>query len=147
MTPKTKHEALEKLAALSTGVGYPARWRDYSALVVKPDDLLGNWQRALKFEAQYRLGNVAGSAGGEWVLPPQTVNAYYSAAANEMVIPAAILQPPLFDVRASPRPCARRSPTCAPTMRSTTAARARSSATRSATRSTTAAVISTAPAL
>jgi len=100
MTPKTKHEALEKLAALSTGVGYPARWRDYSALVVKPDDLLGNWQRALKFEAQYRLGNVAGSAGGEWVLPPQTVNAYYSAAANEMVIPAAILQPPLFDVRA-----------------------------------------------
>ena len=100
MTPKTKHEALEKLAALSTGVGYPARWRDYSALVVKPDDLLGNWQRALKFEAQYRLGNVAGTAGGEWVLPPQTVNAYYSVAANEMVIPAAILQPPLFDVRA-----------------------------------------------
>lgn len=100
MTPRTKHEALEKLAALSTGVGYPARWRDYSALVVKPDDLLGNWQRALKFDAQYRLGNVAGTAGGEWVLPPQTVNAYYSAATNEMVIPAAILQPPLFDVRA-----------------------------------------------
>ena len=100
MTPRTKHEALEKLAALSTGVGYPARWRDYSALVVKPDDLLGNWQRALKFESQYRLGNVAGTAGGEWVLPPQTVNAYYSAATNEMVIPAAILQPPLFDVRA-----------------------------------------------
>jgi predicted metalloendopeptidase len=100
MAPKTKHEALDKLAALSTGVGYPARWRDYSALVVKPDDLLGNWQRALKFDAQYRLGNVAGTAGGEWVLPPQTVNAYYSAAANEMVIPAAILQPPLFDVRA-----------------------------------------------
>ena len=100
MTPRTKHEALEKLAALSTGVGYPARWRDYSALVVKPDDLLGNWQRALKFDAQYRLGNVAGTAGGEWVLPPQTVNAYYSAATNEMVIPAAILQPPLFDVHA-----------------------------------------------
>lgn len=100
MTPRTKHEALEKLAALSTGVGYPARWRDYSSLVVKPDDLLGNWQRALKFDAQYRLGNVAGTAGGEWVLPPQTVNAYYSAATNEMVIPAAILQPPLFDVHA-----------------------------------------------
>src|SRR3954465_1899489 len=100
MSPRTRHEALEKLAALSTGVGYPARWRDYGALVVKPDDLLGNWQRALKFDAQYRLGNVAGTAGGEWVLPPQTVNAYYSAAANEMVIPAAILQPPLFDVRA-----------------------------------------------
>jgi putative endopeptidase len=100
MSARTKHEALEKLAALSTGVGYPARWRDYGTLVVKPDDLLGNWQRALKFEAQYRLGNVAGSAGGEWVLPPQTVNAYYSPATNEMVIPAAILQPPLFDVDA-----------------------------------------------
>jgi putative endopeptidase len=100
MTPKTRREALEKLAAMSTSVGYPERWRDYSSLVIKPDDLLGNWQRALKFEGQYHLGNVAGSAGGEWLLPPQTVNAYYSPTANEMVIPAAILQPPIFDVEA-----------------------------------------------
>lgn len=100
MTPKTRREALDKLAAMSTSVGYPERWHDYSSLVIKPDDLLGNWQRALKFEGQYRLGNVAGSAGGEWLLPPQTVNAYYSPTANEMVIPAAVLQPPIFDVEA-----------------------------------------------
>ena len=100
LSPPAKREALEKLSALSTGVGYPARWHDYSALVIKPDDLLGNWQRALRFESQARLGNLAGTAGSEWVLPPQTVNAYYSAATNEMVIPAAILQPPIFDLGA-----------------------------------------------
>ena len=100
MTPQAKREALEKLSAISTGVGYPARWRDYSALTIKPDDPLGNWQRAVKFDSQSRLGNVAGSAGGEWMFPPQTVNAYYSAAANEIVLPAAILQPPLFDLSA-----------------------------------------------
>jgi putative endopeptidase len=100
MTPQARREALDKLSAISTGVGYPARWRDYSALTIRPDDPLGNWQRALKFENQSRLGNIGGSAGGEWMLPPQTVNAYYSAAANEIVIPAAILQPPLFDLAA-----------------------------------------------
>ena len=100
MSPQAKREAHEKLSALSTGVGYPARWRNYNTFVVKPDDLLGNWQRALRFDSEYRLGNVAGTAGGEWVLPPQTVNAYYSPAANEMVLPAAVLQPPLFDVDA-----------------------------------------------
>jgi putative endopeptidase len=100
MTPQARREALDKLSAISTGVGYPARWRDYSGLTIRPDDPLGNWQRALKFENQSRLGNIGGSAGGEWMLPPQTVNAYYSAAANEIVIPAAILQPPLFDLAA-----------------------------------------------
>ena len=62
-----------------------------------PDDLLGNWQRALKFESDYRLGNVGGTAGGEWLFPPQTINAYYSPGSNEMVLPAAIFQPPVFD--------------------------------------------------
>ena len=100
MSAAAKREAIDKLAAMSTGVGFPAQYRNYSAFVVKPDDLLGNWMRALKFDAQYRLGNVSGRPGGEWVLPPQTVNAYYSPAANEIVIPAAILQPPLFDVQA-----------------------------------------------
>lgn len=100
MTAQARREALEKLSALSTGVGHPARWRDYSSLVIKPDDLIGNWQRALKFDSQYRLGNVAGTAGGEWLFPPQTINAYYSPGANEMVLPAAILQPPVFDVDA-----------------------------------------------
>jgi predicted metalloendopeptidase len=100
MSPQARREALEKLSAISTGVGYPARWRDYSGLAIAPGDLLGNWQRALKFESQARLGNLAGTAGSEWALPPQTVNAYYSASTNEMVIPAAILQPPLFDLHA-----------------------------------------------
>jgi predicted metalloendopeptidase len=97
MTPQARREALEKLSALSTGVGHPVRWRDYSSLVIKPDDLIGNWQRALKFDNEYRLGNVGGSAGGEWLFPPQTINAYYSPGANEMVLPAAIFQPPVFD--------------------------------------------------
>ena len=100
LTPAARREALEKLSALSTGVGYPAQWRDYRALTIKPDDQIGNWQRALTFDNQYRLGNVAGTAGGEWVMPPQTVNAYYSPAVNEMVLPAAIFQPPLFDAAA-----------------------------------------------
>jgi predicted metalloendopeptidase len=100
LSADAKREALEKLSALSTGVGYPAHWRDYGALTIRADDLLGNWQRALKFDSQARLANVAGSAGGEWAMPPQTVNAYYSAAANEIVLPAAILQPPLFDLGA-----------------------------------------------
>jgi endothelin-converting enzyme/putative endopeptidase len=97
LSPSARREALEKLAVLSTGVGYPARWRDYRSLTIVPDDLIGNWQRALAFDNQYRLGNVGGSPGGEWAMPPQTVNAYYSPGANEMVLPAAIFQPPLFD--------------------------------------------------
>ena len=100
MSPQARREASEKLSALSTGIGHPARWRDYRSLVIKPDDLIGNWQRALKFDNDYRLGNVAGSAGGEWLFPPQTINAYYSPGANEMVLPAALLQPPVFDVDA-----------------------------------------------
>ncbi len=100
MSPQGKREAIEKLSAISTGVGYPARWHDYTGLVIKSDDLLGNWQRALKFDGQSRLGNIAGAAGGEWPMPPQTVNASYSPATNEIIMPAAILQPPLFDLTA-----------------------------------------------
>ncbi len=100
MSPAARREAAEKLSALSTGVGYPGQWRDYRALTIKPDDLIGNWQRGLTFDNQYRLGNISGSAGGEWAMPPQTVNAYYSPSTNEMVLPAAIFQPPLFDAAA-----------------------------------------------
>ena len=98
--PQARREALDKLSALSTGIGYPARWRDYRALTIKPDDLFGNWQRGLAFDNQYDLGNVAGTAGGEWPMTPQTVNASYAPATNQIVLPAAIFQPPLFDVRA-----------------------------------------------
>jgi putative endopeptidase len=100
MSPQARREALDKLSAISTGVGYPARWRDYSGLTIRPDDLLGNWQRALKFEGLSRLGNLVGTAGAEWPLPPQTVNASYSPGTNEIILPAAILQPPLFDLGA-----------------------------------------------
>ena len=98
--PQARREALDKLSALSTGIGYPARWRDYRTLTIKPDDLFGNWQRGLAFDNQYDLGNVAGTAGGEWPMTPQTVNASYAPATNQIVLPAAIFQPPLFDVRA-----------------------------------------------
>jgi predicted metalloendopeptidase len=98
--PQARREALDKLSALSTGIGYPARWRDYRTLAIRPDDLYGNWQRGLAFDNQYLLGNVAGSAGGEWPLTPQTVNASYAPATNQIVLPAAIFQPPLFDVNA-----------------------------------------------
>lgn len=97
LSASARREALEKLSALSTGVGYPAQWRSYRGLDIAPDDLLGNWRRALMFDNQYRLGNIAGTAGGEWVMPPQTVNAYYTPGSNEIVLPAAIFQPPLFD--------------------------------------------------
>ena len=100
LSAPARREALEKLAALSTSVGYPARWRSYRGLEIAPDDLIGNWQRALTFENRYRLGNIDGTSGGEWAMPPQTVNAYYSPGTNEIVLPAAILQPPLFDPQA-----------------------------------------------
>ena len=97
LSAPARREAIEKLSALSTGIGYPGQWRSYRGLDIAPDDLIGNWQRALAFDNLYRLGNVGGTAGGEWVVPPQTVNAYYSPGANEIVLPAAIFQPPLFD--------------------------------------------------
>jgi len=97
LSASARREALEKLSALSTGVGSPTQWRSYRGLEILPDDLIGNWQRGLTFDNQYRLGNIGGTAGGEWALPPQTVNAFYSPGVNEIVLPAAIFQPPLFD--------------------------------------------------
>jgi putative endopeptidase len=101
LSGSAKNEALKKLARLKTKVGYPEEWRNYNGLVIKPDDLFGNVQRALKFDNDYRVRRVVGVAEtGQWALPPQTVNAYYAPAANEIVLPAAMLQPPLFDVNA-----------------------------------------------
>ncbi len=96
-----KQSALEKLSRLSTRIGYPDRWRDYTGLVIKPDDLFGNVERAKKFDGAYKLSRLGGtSSRGEWLMTPQTVNAYYSPALNEVVVPAAMLQPPLFNVNA-----------------------------------------------
>ena len=98
MTPGTRREALDKLAALSTKIGAPERWRDYRRLIIRPDDLVGNIQRALRFENDYRISWLTQPARrGEWLVTPQTVNAYYQPAANEVVFPAAMLQPPFFE--------------------------------------------------
>jgi predicted metalloendopeptidase len=101
MTPKTREAALEKLAGMVTKVGYPDRWRDYRGLVIRADDLVGNIERAQRFDNAHRLTRVRQPPGrGEWMLPPQTVNAYYSPGLNEIVVPAAMLQPPLFQMDA-----------------------------------------------
>jgi putative endopeptidase len=101
MTPKTRDAALEKLRGIVTKAGYPDRWRDYQGLVIRADDLVGNIERAQRFDNAHRLARVRQATGrGEWLLPPQTVNAYYSPARNEIVVPAAMLQPPLFQMDA-----------------------------------------------
>lgn len=98
MTPATRERALQKLDRFVTKIGYPDRWRDYGELVVRPDDLVGNARRSAEFEAAYEYGKLAGPVRrDEWLMSPQTVNAYYSPGENEIVFPAAILQPPFFD--------------------------------------------------
>ena len=101
LEPSTKREALDKLSKLTTKVGYPDRWHDYGGLVIKRDDLFGNTLRAMQFQNEYRMRRVAElTEPGEWLMTPQTVNAYYTAATNEIVLPAGILQPPLFQSEA-----------------------------------------------
>ena len=98
MTAATKRQALDKLAALSLKIGSPERWRDYRRLVIRPDDLVGNIQRAQRFENNYRITWLTQpGTRSEWLVTPQTVNAYYHPAINEVVFPAAILQPPFFE--------------------------------------------------
>ena len=97
MTPETKAEALTKLAAFRPKIGYPATWRDYSKLMIVPGDLVGNVQRASAFELDHALSKLDGPMNpDEWQMYPQTVNAYYHPLRNEIVFPAAILQPPFF---------------------------------------------------
>jgi putative endopeptidase len=101
MSPETKVGAREKLAKVSPKIGYPDRWRDYTALRIARDDLRGNVVRANEFEYWRnfdKLGKPVDRA--EWGMTPQTVNAYYNPAKNEIVFPAAILQPPFFDAKA-----------------------------------------------
>ncbi len=101
MTPATKEKAKEKLAAFTTKIGYPERWRDWSKLQVKRDDFIGNKQRATAVKLDRDIAQLGGPVDRtEWFMTPQTVNAYYSPPTNEIVFPAAILQPPFFDVTA-----------------------------------------------
>jgi putative endopeptidase len=101
MGPETKSEALVKLQKITIKIGYPNSWRDYSALKFREDDLLGNVMRAMQFEYQRNIDKLGKPMDrGEWESPPQTVNASYNPQMNEIVFPAAILQPPFFDAAA-----------------------------------------------
>jgi predicted metalloendopeptidase len=99
MTAATKTEAREKLALFTTKIGYPNQWRDYSALKIRPDDLIGNLRRAHAFVYRRELNKLGKPIDrAEWFMNPQTVNAYYNPSLNEIVFPAAILQPPFFSL-------------------------------------------------
>jgi putative endopeptidase len=101
MSAETKVGAQAKLAKMLPKIGYPDHWRDYSALKVSRDDLRGNVVRANEFEYRRNLAKLGKPVDrGEWRMRPQTVNAYYNSTSNEITFPAAILQPPFFDVTA-----------------------------------------------
>ncbi len=98
MSPQTREKALAKLATFNPKIGYPKRWRDYSALRITRDDLVGNLRRATAFEWNRDLAKLGKPVDrDEWFMTPQTVNAYYNPSMNEIVFPAAILQPPFFN--------------------------------------------------
>ena len=101
MGPDTKKEAQAKLAKFTPKIGYPNKWRDYSALTIKPNDLVGNMMRASMFDYNRGIAKLGKPIDREeWGMTPQTVNAYYNSTMNEIVFPASILQPPFFDMRA-----------------------------------------------
>jgi putative endopeptidase len=98
MTPDTRARALEKLEKFTPKIGYPNKWRDYSKLEIDASDLMGNVRRIAEFDLARELGKVGKPIDrDEWFMTPQTVNAYYNPGFNEIVFPAAILQPPFFD--------------------------------------------------
>ncbi|MFM8723699.1 MAG: M13 family metallopeptidase, partial [Planctomycetaceae bacterium] len=101
MTPETKQKALEKLGKITTKIGYPDVWRDFSELQIAADDLIGNIMRSRRFEHFRQVNRLNAPVDrNEWGMTPQTVNAYYNPSLNEIVFPAAILQPPFFDASA-----------------------------------------------
>ena len=101
MSEATKVEARAKLRKINVKVGYPKRWRDYSKLVISPDDLLGNVWRAVQFETDRKLSQLGGPVDrDEWQMTTPTVNAYYDPTLNEIVFPAGILQMPVFNADA-----------------------------------------------
>jgi putative endopeptidase len=101
MTSQTRERALTKLDKFTAKVGYPKTWRDYSKLVIDRDDLYGNYLRGCAVNNDRELAKLGGPVDrDEWFMTPQTVNAYYNPGMNEIVFPAAILQPPFFDAEA-----------------------------------------------
>jgi putative endopeptidase len=102
MSPATKAKAQEKLAAVVDKIGYPNKWRDYSALTIQPGDSLGNSIRAREFESAYQLHKIGRPVDkGEWTMTPPTVNAYYEPTMNTINFPAGILQAAFYDRSAS----------------------------------------------
>lgn len=98
MSPATKKKALKKLSAMNRKIGYPDKWKSYRGLVIRPDDLMGNFVRAGEQEHKRQVKKLGGPIDrGEWFMYPQTVNAYFAPNLNDIVFPAAILQPPFFD--------------------------------------------------
>ena len=103
MSAPTKAQALDKLNKFTVKIAYPETWRDYSKLQIVPGDLYGDAKRARRFEWNYRTSKLRLPVDKkEWGMTPQTVNAYYNSVNNEIVFPAAILQPPFFDPKADP---------------------------------------------
>jgi len=101
MTAETKQKALEKLGKITTKIGYPDVWRDFTELQIAADDLIGNIMRSRRFEHFRQVNRLNEPVDRrEWGMTPQTVNAYYNPSLNEIVFPAAILQPPFFDANA-----------------------------------------------
>ena len=103
MAPQTKQRARAKLANFTTKIGYPDRWRDMSALEIRQDDLLGNAMRSNRFDYAWNIGKLGQPIyRWEWGMTPMEVNAYANFGMQEIVFPAAILQPPFFDPNADP---------------------------------------------
>ena len=101
MSDETKKQALDKLAKFTPKIGYPDKWRDYSTLEISADDLVGNYKRAAQFNHNRQINKLGKPIDKtEWFMSPQTVNAYYNPVMNEIVFPAAILQPPFFNMEA-----------------------------------------------
>jgi predicted metalloendopeptidase len=101
MGPETKKEAQAKLAKFNPKIGYPNKWRDYAKLAIKKDDLVGNVMRTATFERNRNIAKLGKPIDREeWGMTPQTINAYYNSRLNEIVFPAAILQPPFFNAAA-----------------------------------------------
>lgn len=98
MSPETKAKAIQKLNLITNKIGYPNKWRDYSKLIIKPTDALGNSVRAREFEAARQLNKIGKPVDkNEWEMTPPTVNAYYDPSMNNINFPAGILQPPFYD--------------------------------------------------
>jgi len=105
MSPATKAEALRKLHAIRNKIGYPEKWRDYSALEVKPDDYMGDAMRSYRFENARRWAKLGKPVDrDEWGMTPPTVNAYFNPQMNDINFPAGVLQPPLYDPKEDDAP-------------------------------------------